>query len=807
MTTTNTAKIVIDTSQATRALDTLHNGLDKTTGMFGRMKTMILGVGFAAFAKSAINAAGELKDLAESTGFAIDSLARLKVALNTTGGAADKLPQLVTTFSKKLDEARQGSLKAQNQFAELGFTMKDLSELSTEEALQKSLIGIDKLGVGARRTAVQLDFFGKSALTLSTGELADAWGKSAAEGQKYADSIKKAGELNDKLAKATDNLKLAFIQAFEPAIDMINKFADSTEKGSSQLDKMVIGIKLVGSVLVSVFSVGILLGFVKTIGTIGRGIGAIGGALGTAGIASWAASAFRAMGPLLTGLRAVAVILSAGLGVYTASKLFDDFGDIASNAIARVIEGLGDLAGDILNLPTDALAGFLNLFGAGIKDAYGLGTGVKGLVANARAAREEYEKTTKAQKDAKEAAKAAVSDKNGDKPIAVPVDLTEINKAMAAAREMGNEYAKNNEKIKNQITLDTVLIGKGQEEQDLIKAKVDLYQRQADEIDKLKKAKENLGIEEKKAGVGAEYDRQIEKVKQLTIEEEKTLDVIIKQQQAKQRVTDLIKFQVEQQIAAQDKVRQITSDTAQLTMGTLAKAYKEIEDSAENIYQSKLAEARIANKTLTTEETMKIRDAAYAGVEAQKAAKKEYYETSRSFSTGWSQAFDEYIENATNAAQQAKDIFQTATKGMEDMIINFAKTGKLEFKSLIQSIVEQMMRQDIQKAMAGIFSLSGAGSKGGGNIFSTIGSMLGFANGGMIPTNGPVLVGERGPEILSGAGGRTVTPNNQLGGGATYVTYQINATDARSFQQMLAQQPELIHALVQKQQRSLPGGR
>jgi hypothetical protein len=92
-------------------------------------------------------------------------------------------------------------------------------------------------------------------------------------------------------------------------------------------------------------------------------------------------------------------------------------------------------------------------------------------------------------------------------------------------------------------------------------------------------------------------------------------------------------------------------------------------------------------------------------------------------------------------------------------------------------------------------------------LLGGVGKLQGFAGGGMIPTNAPVLVGERGPEIISGAGGRTVTPNDQLGGGSTYVTYNINAVDAMSFKQMIASDPGFIYAVTQQGARTVPSTR
>jgi phage-related minor tail protein len=175
---------------------------------------------------------------------------------------------------------------------------------------------------------------------------------------------------------------------------------------------------------------------------------------------------------------------------------------------------------------------------------------------------------------------------------------------------------------------------------------------------------------------------------------------------------------------------------------------------------------------------------------------------SRSFEYGWKSAFEEYVNDATNAAKYAQSIFQKATTGMEDLIVNFAKTGKFEFKSFMNSILEDLLRSQVRQLMAQVFNIGGS-TGGAGGFFGGIGKLLGFANGGIIPTNNPVLVGERGPELISGAAGRNVTPNSALGGG-NYVTYNINAVDALSFKQLVASDPAFLYAVTQQGAKSVP---
>lgn len=169
------------------------------------------------------------------------------------------------------------------------------------------------------------------------------------------------------------------------------------------------------------------------------------------------------------------------------------------------------------------------------------------------------------------------------------------------------------------------------------------------------------------------------------------------------------------------------------------------------------------------------------------------------FNKGFEKAYKEYVENSRNYFEQAGRLFDTITQGMEDSIVDFAKTGKFEFKSFLNTILEELLRSQVRQLIGQVL---GGGGSGGGSGKSMIGRLLGFANGGIIPTNGPVIVGERGPEILSGAAGRVVTPNNQLGG--TNVVYNINAVDASSFKQLVARDPAFLYAVTQQGAKSIP---
>ena len=178
-------------------------------------------------------------------------------------------------------------------------------------------------------------------------------------------------------------------------------------------------------------------------------------------------------------------------------------------------------------------------------------------------------------------------------------------------------------------------------------------------------------------------------------------------------------------------------------------------------------------------------------------------EIQKNFSAGFSKAYKTYIEDSQNSFEIAGRLFNKFTTGATDAFVNFAKTGKFEFKGFVASMLEELLRSQITKLMGNLFSQAG-GTGGGAGSF--LGSLLGFANGGIIPTNNPVLVGERGPEIIAGASGRQVIPNSALNGSSN-VTYNIQAVDAMSFKQMIAQDPSFIHAVAMQGGKSTPGRR
>jgi len=203
-------------------------------------------------------------------------------------------------------------------------------------------------------------------------------------------------------------------------------------------------------------------------------------------------------------------------------------------------------------------------------------------------------------------------------------------------------------------------------------------------------------------------------------------------------------------------------------------------------------------------------------VEREKAVNAEYeksrnlilnrqtteFEATRNFSQGWSKALADYTENSQNSFQQAGKLFQRVTGGMEDSIVNFAKTGKFEFKGFMASILEDILRSQVSKLISGLFGIGGGGKGGlfGGAIIPGF-----LAAGGPALAGKPYIVGEKGPELFVPNNSGTVVSNGEFGtGGGTSVIYNINAVDASSFKQLVARDPGFIYAVTEQGRRILP---
>ena len=116
-----------------------------------------------------------------------------------------------------------------------------------------------------------------------------------------------------------------------------------------------------------------------------------------------------------------------------------------------------------------------------------------------------------------------------------------------------------------------------------------------------------------------------------------------------------------------------------------------------------------------------------------------------------------FAESAFKVAEQAEQAFVNAFKGMEDALVKFVMTGKLNFRDLANSIIadltRMLIRAAVTKPLFGTLFPNIKMAKGG--VIDAGNKITAYARGGIVnkPTlfpmaNGMGLMGEAGPEAI-----------------------------------------------------------
>lgn len=179
-----------------------------------------------------------------------------------------------------------------------------------------------------------------------------------------------------------------------------------------------------------------------------------------------------------------------------------------------------------------------------------------------------------------------------------------------------------------------------------------------------------------------------------------------------------------------------------------------------------------------------------------------------------------FAASAFNVAKQIEDTFVKAFKGMEDALVNFVTTGKLNFSDLARSIISDLTRMLVRAAITKpLFGwmFPNLKTSANGNVFAANGIQK-FARGGIVdrPTlfpfkDGTGLMGEAGPEAIMplkrGADGKLGV---QSSGGVGNIVVNVDASgssvqgDGEASKQFGRALASAIQSEMIKQKR--PGG-
>lgn len=152
---------------------------------------------------------------------------------------------------------------------------------------------------------------------------------------------------------------------------------------------------------------------------------------------------------------------------------------------------------------------------------------------------------------------------------------------------------------------------------------------------------------------------------------------------------------------------------------------------------------------------------------------------------GFERGFDKLSLEVTNFSTLAEQTVSDAFHGMEDALVSLVTTGKVDFASLVNSILADLTRLLARQALTGLLNtiFSAAGGGGGflgaiaGGITSTGGSTYGGARaaGGSVDPGRAYQVGENGPEkFIPRVAGRII-PNTDAASPQVHITNLVDS--------------------------------
>lgn len=185
------------------------------------------------------------------------------------------------------------------------------------------------------------------------------------------------------------------------------------------------------------------------------------------------------------------------------------------------------------------------------------------------------------------------------------------------------------------------------------------------------------------------------------------------------------------------------------------------------------------------------------------------------------QAVEATSYNTTNAVtEDFQNLASTIEQDFVGTLESALSDGKLElndfqgfFANTITNLITDAIRggNGIGNAFGGIGSMFGGGGGGGffSNIFSGFGSIFGgfFADGGRLGAGKVGIVGEAGPELISGPANITPMDDVNMSSGGAPVTININAIDTQTGTQFLLDNKAQIQDIIQRayNRRGKPG--
>jgi lambda family phage tail tape measure protein len=262
-------------------------------------------------------------------------------------------------------------------------------------------------------------------------------------------------------------------------------------------------------------------------------------------------------------------------------------------------------------------------------------------------------------------------------------------------------------------------------------------------------------------------------------------------------------LKIQNDIALIEKTTQdLRSEDVKLTKDLYLNEQQLLENIKE-IQKNNILDAESKEHLISQENA--LADATERYLRAQNQAVKAQREGA--FGEGFMKEGARFFRDLPTELENGAKAFSSVMGNMESALDNFVRTGKLSFKSLARSIIQDLIAIQLKASASSIFktllgSFGFMNNQGGMELSGS----LGFADGGNPPVGKASIVGERGPELFVPRTAGTIIPNHALAGmgGTTMVTNNyINAIDTKSFEERLYGSSNAIWAANQYANKSL----
>jgi lambda family phage tail tape measure protein len=818
-----------NTSAAQRNLQKLQSSVGGVEKSFGKLKTALAGLAIGSVVKGLFSLSNQLADLSATTNVSIQSLAGLGEALARNSGSFDQAGNAALKLTENIGRATQGSKSTQEAFAKLGIGLSELQSLSEEEILRKTVLGLGQVADTGTRAALTAELFGK---TLKGADLAGAARDldKMTEGQaRFAQAAERAGAVNQSLQNSFRILQSEILIAIEPLARFAEVLLSNEQAIRTIIETIVSLVTVLGTMFVVTkltTAVALFTNALSKNGSVFKSLMLMMGGGQAWGLAR------AGVQTLKNEWREMPYIFAkVGKGVESTSgpisKLMSLFGGL-SMAFVRFLPLIGQIISGFVLL--DGVVKFFSSNGEGLFSFLDrLGKRVSEFLGITYKTSKEKEKMAADEaKIARESERAAVAEQK--RSVAIKENVENIARSFDLSTKGYSDQIKS---LQESLALQRETIGLTQHESEVKQELFALQKEKNAEIAKLTEIYNEIRarglaeemkllpqIVETMNKIEESYGRQRKEVEELVRQKQKELETE-KQKQA------FAEFAQSTQLDNARQLQRVQDDINKSTMTDTERKYYDIaaasRDSAKSAIDAENSRRRsLGVAKMTAEEERRYYNEATKNSQQLIDKTKEHDRVSRDFSTGWSRAYKQYAEDAGNASKHAESMFTKATQGMEDAFVNFAKTGKFEWNDFLASLAEEALRYELKGIFADIMA-------GKADAKSTLNQLQG-AIGGKIGANKPASQGgassgdmmqQLGGLFNNMANAKNQAPQGVIGSRPAQtnptpppvqpttnnITYTINAVDAPSFKQLVAQDPAFIYAVTVQGAKTLAGRR